>query len=359
MMRRALRLAERGAGQVAPNPKVGAIVVQGGAIVGEGWHARFGDPHAEVMALRAAGERARGATVYVTLEPCNHHGKTPPCTAALIAAGVARVVYAVADPNPEATGGARRLAEAGIVVEGGVLQDEASDANALFLGALSVHSRPFITLKLAVSLDGSIVGVSRARAELTGAESRRVVHALRAESDGVAVGIGTALADDPALTVRHAPAPRRAPTRVVFDRTARLPLDGALVRSARETPVLVLTDGSRQDAEAALRARGVTVLPVASATQGLAALRDAGLRTLFVEGGAGLASALMEARMVDRLIIFQAPVLLGAGALPAFAALSTADAASVRLELRQRRNVGRDTMSVYRVSFGDLEQPGS
>lgn len=358
MMRRALRLAERGAGQVAPNPKVGAIVVQDGVVVGEGWHARFGDPHAEVMALRAAGERARGATVYVTLEPCNHHGKTPPCTEALIAAGVARVVYAVADPNPEATGGARRLAEAGIAVDGGVLHEEASDANALFLGALSVRSRPFITLKLAVSLDGSLVDASRARAELTGPESRRVVHALRAESDGVAVGIGTALADDPALTVRDAPAPRLSPTRVVFDRTARLPLGGALVRSAREIPVLVVTDGSRPEAEAALRARGVTVMAVPSATQGLTALRDAGLRTLFVEGGAGLASALMEARAVDRLIIFQAPVLLGAGALPAFAALSTAEAAAVRLELRQRREVGRDTMSVYRVSFGEVERPG-
>jgi len=351
MMRRALRLAERGAGQVAPNPKVGAVVVHDGAVVGDGWHARYGEAHAEVVALREAGERARGATVYVTLEPCDHDGRTPPCTRALIDAGVARVVYAVSDPNPLAAGGARRLDAAGIVTVGGVLREEAAESNALFLGALAHAERPFVTLKLALSIDGALVDQTRARREITGSASRRAVHALRAEHDAVAVGIETAIADDPALTVRDARAPRIAPARVVFDRTARLPLDGALVRSAAVTPVIVLTDGSAPAAEEGLRTRGVTVVAADTAAAALGALRHAGVRTLFVEGGAGIASALMGARLVDRLITFQSPVVLGAGALPAFSALPPDAARDVLLALRRRRRVGRDLMTAYSVGF--------
>ncbi len=352
-MRRALRLAERGAGQVAPNPKVGAVVVQDGAVVGEGWHARYGDAHAEVMALRAAGELARGATVYVTLEPCNHHGNTPPCTRALIDSGVSRVVYAVADPNPIAAGGAATLHAAGIATLGGLLQREAELQNTLFLGATRRATRPFVTLKMALSVDGALVGGTRARTQLTGAASVRAVHAMRAEHDAVAVGIETAITDDAELTVRHGVSPRVAPTRVVFDRRARLPLDGALVRTAAAVPVVVVTEGSAPAAEAALRERGVTVIPSRSLPEGLAALRSAGLRTLLVEGGAGFASALMDARVVDRLITFQAPVLLGAGALSAFAALDPASAARVRLQLQRRRAVGHDLMTEYEVGFRD------
>ena len=232
-MRRALELARRGWGQTAPNPMVGAVVVRDGAIVGEGWHARWGERHAEPAALAAAGERARGATVYVTLEPCTHRGKTPPCTDALIAAGVSRVVVAARDTNPLAAGGLARLQQAGIATTAGVEEADARELNAPFLFAQHAD-RPWVTLKLAVSLDGAIADAGRTRGWLTGPESRGEVHRLRAGSDAVAVGIGTALADDPALTVREAAAPRVPPLRVVFDRTGRLPPDGVLARSARE-----------------------------------------------------------------------------------------------------------------------------
>ena len=362
MMRRALELAARGSGWVSPNPKVGAVIARGDEVVAEGWHARYGDEHAEAMALRLAGAAAAGATVYVTLEPCNHHGKTPPCAGALVAAGVARVVYAVDDPNPVAAGGAARLRDAGIDVTAGVLRDDAAELNAPFLFAAAGATRPFVTLKLALSIDGALVDASRRRAWLTGPASRQLVHGMRADSDAVAVGIETALADDPGLTVRDAPAPRVAPLRVVFDRRARLPLAGALVRTASLVPVLVITDGSNPAGEEALRAHEVRVLPVASLGEGLEALRVAGVRHLLVEGGAGLASALVGAGLVDRLITFQAPVILGAGALPAFAAFTpeaaaTADgntaAAPLRLETVSRREVGADLVTCYRFPGGD------
>jgi diaminohydroxyphosphoribosylaminopyrimidine deaminase/5-amino-6-(5-phosphoribosylamino)uracil reductase len=359
MMARALELAARGSGWVSPNPKVGAVIARGDAVIAEGWHARYGDEHAEAMALRLAGTRAAGATAYVTLEPCDHRGKTPPCSRALIAAGVVRVVYAVDDPNPVAAGGAARLRDAGIEVIAGVLRDDAAELNAPFLFAASGATRPFVTLKLALSIDGAIVDASRRRAWLTGPESRRLVHAMRADADAVAVGIETALADDPELTVREIPAPRIAPTRVVFDRRARLPLDSALVRSAGSVPVVVVTDGSRPASEDALRACGVGVLPAADLREALARLRADGVRHLLVEGGAGLASAIVAGGLADRLITFQAPVILGAGALPAFAALipdAGANAGSaggpMRLDVLSRRELGPDLMTRYRFSHG-------
>ncbi len=351
-MRRALELAERGAGQVWPNPKVGCVIVQGRTIVGEGWHQRYGGPHAEVHALSAAGEAARGATAYVSLEPCNHHGKTGPCTEALIAAGVSRVVCAVRDPNPRAAGGADRLIAAGLSVESGVGEAEALWRNAPFFHAARGHQRPFLTLKLAVSIDGAIAGPSRQRAWLTGPESQAAVHALRADADAVGVGIGTALADDPALTVRLAAPPVTAPRRVVFDRTARLPLTSVLARTARETPVLVVHGPAAPAARlAALEALGVQLLLADTLPAGLDALGTAGVRHLFVEGGAELASALMDARLVHHLIIFQAPVILGAGAVPAFAALPGRDAdQALRLGVLERRGYGVDLMTRYAVS---------
>lgn len=350
-MRRALELAERGAGRVSPNPKVGAVIVQQGRIVGEGWHAEYGQAHAEVAALQEAGARARGATAYVSLEPCNHTGKTGPCSEALIVAGVARVVFAAHDPNPKAAGGAARLAAAGIAVVGGVLEREALDQNAPFFFAARGADRPFVTLKLAVSIDGAIVDASRQPGWLTGEEARVAVHALRAESDAIAVGIGTALADDPALTVRHAAPPRRAPLRVVFDRGARLPLDGQLVRSARELPVVDFTCGAVPDAESALREAGVETVVVASAGEALRHLGTHGVRHLLVEGGAALGSSLLAAGLVDRLVIFQAPVILGAGALSAFAALPAQRAGQApRLRVVERKALGADLMTVYAVS---------
>lgn len=352
-MRRAIALAERGAGQVSPNPKVGAVIVRGGEVVGEGWHQQYGGPHAEVHALAAAGAAAQGATAYVSLEPCNHHGKTPPCTDALVAAGVVRVVCATRDPNPKAAGGIERLEAAGIAVTVGVCEHEALVQNAPFFHAARGADRPFVTLKLAVSIDGAIVDASRQRGWLTGPEAHAAVHALRADADAVAVGIGTALADDPALTVRLVDAPRVPPRRVVFDRQARLPLESALVRTAEEIPVSIVTQPPRPAGADALADAGVQVLEAAGPADALRTLWAEGVRHLLVEGGAELGSALLNAGLVHHLIIFQAPVILGAGAVSAFATYpaSGADTAP-RLRVLERRVFGADLMTRYAV-FGD------
>ncbi len=355
-MRRALALAARGWGLVAPNPLVGAVVVRDGRIVGEGWHAVWGGPHAEVMALDAAGPAARDATLYVTLEPCNHAGKTPPCTDAILAAGIARVVYGVSDPNPRAAGGAARLAAAGVRTTFGVLHDEAAELAAPFLHAARGAIRPWVTLKLAVSLDGAVADHTRRPGWITDPKARQVVHRLRAGADAVAVGIGTALADDPALTVRHGRAPRIPPARVIFDRSARLPLTSRLVETAADVPVFVITgeqprDAAEEKRRSALAARGVTVIPAAGLTDALTALRHREIRHLFVEGGAGLAAALVDSNHVDRLIIFQGSVMLGGGALPAFAALAPRTIADgLRWRVLARRALGHDLMTTYAVS---------
>ncbi len=351
-MRRALRLARRGRGHTAPNPMVGAVVVRDGAVVGEGWHESYGGPHAEVHALAAAGGAARGATIYVTLEPCNHHGKTPPCTEALLRAGVARVVVAVADPFPAAAGGAARLRAAGVRVDVGALEHEARELNAPFLHAALGADRPWVTLKLALSVDGALADHTRGPGWLTGPQARRAAHRMRAGADAVAVGIGTALADDPALTVRDAPAPRIAPARVVFDRALRLPPDGQLARTAAEVPVVVVTGPAPDPARArALEDVGVRILPARDAADGLRALRRSlDVRHLLVEGGAALAGGLWREGVVDRLVIFQAPVVLGDDAVRPFAGVTGLRAASApRLPVVERRAVGDDLMTVYAV----------
>jgi diaminohydroxyphosphoribosylaminopyrimidine deaminase/5-amino-6-(5-phosphoribosylamino)uracil reductase len=346
-MRRALSLALEGWGQTAPNPLVGAVVVRDDQIVGEGWHARYGSEHAEVVALREAGERARGATVYVTLEPCAHVGKTPPCADALIAAGVRRVVAATADPNPVARGGGRRLVEAGIEFEVGVEGAAACELNAPFFHAFT-SERPWVTLKLALSIDGALADASGKPGWLTGEEARRAVHHLRAGSDAIAVGIGTVLTDDPALTVRDAPPPRVAPMRVLFDRTARLPLTSVLARTARTTPTVVLAEAPEPARSAALAEKGVEVVAVPSLDAGLQWLRRAGVQSLLVEGGATLAGALLGQSLVDRLVIFQAPLLLGAGARGGLTAAPTRIVGDAqRLDVIERRTLGDDLMTIY------------
>jgi diaminohydroxyphosphoribosylaminopyrimidine deaminase/5-amino-6-(5-phosphoribosylamino)uracil reductase len=346
-IRRALALAERGWGQTAPNPMVGAVVVRDGAVVGEGWHARHGAAHAEVEALRAAGEQARGATMYVTLEPCNHHGNTPPCTEAILGAGIRRVVAAVADPNPVARGGAERLRAAGVEVVVGVEERAARELNAAFFHGLA-SDRPLVQLKLALSLDGALADRTRRPAWLTGPEARAEVHRLRAGADAVAIGIGTALADDPLLTVRDVPQPRVPPVRVVFDTSARLPLDSKLVRSAREAPVLVVCWAPDPRHAAALEHAGAELLHAASLAHALRALRARGVGNLLVEGGAGLASAVLQEALVDRLIIFRAPIVLGGGALNAFGGLPPSTiAAAPRWRVVDTRRLGDDEMTVY------------
>jgi diaminohydroxyphosphoribosylaminopyrimidine deaminase/5-amino-6-(5-phosphoribosylamino)uracil reductase len=346
-MRRALVLAERGWGRTAPNPMVGAVVVRDGVVVGEGWHAEYGGPHAEVEALRAAGERARGATVYVTLEPCDHHGKTPPCTAALLAAGVRRVVVAVEDPSPEARGGAHRLRDAGVEVTIGVEGSPARELNAPFFHALT-SDRSFVRLKLALSLDGALADHTRQPGWLTGESARHEVHRLRADADAVAVGIGTVLADDPELTVRHGAAPRVPPTRVVFDTSARLPRSSRLAHSAREIPVVVVCWAPEPAHAAALEHLGVTLVHAATTRDALVALRQRGIRSLLVEGGATLAATLVQEALVDRLVIFRAPLVLGAGSLNAFGTAPAVRAADApRWRLVESRRFEDDEMTVY------------
>jgi diaminohydroxyphosphoribosylaminopyrimidine deaminase/5-amino-6-(5-phosphoribosylamino)uracil reductase len=378
-MRRALVLAQRGWGQTAPNPLVGAVVVRDGVAAGRGFHARYGEAHAEVAALQDAGERARGATVYVTLEPCNHHAKTPPCVDALIGAGVRRVVAAVRDPGRDSGGGAERLRAAGIEVEFGVEESAVRELNAPFFFDASGATRPWVTLKLAVSLDGGIAGArdvpevsdaanaanaanapnapyapgapaSTASPQwLTGEAARKYVHRLRAQSDAIAVGIGTAIADDPLLTVRYGRRPRVAPLRVVFDRTARLPLHSRLVRTARKVPTLVMSDQADTSVARALEAKGVLVERAPDLLSKLELLHRRGVRSLLVEGGSAIAGAFITAKAVDRLIIFQAPVLLGAGAIPAFAGVD----GIARFTVIERREFGEDLMTVYAMKAND------
>jgi diaminohydroxyphosphoribosylaminopyrimidine deaminase/5-amino-6-(5-phosphoribosylamino)uracil reductase len=330
---------------------VGAVVVRGGEIVGEGFHESYGGAHAEVLALRAAGERTKGATLYVSLEPCNHAGKTPPCTEAILAAGIARVVVATPDPHPKAAGGARRLREAGIDVEVGLEQAAARELNAPFFHALE-SDRPWVVLKLALSIDGALADAARergvARRWITGEAARREVHHMRAGADAIAVGIGTVLADDPRLTVRDVPPPRVPPRRVVFDSALRIPLASELVRTARDNPTLVIAQRDDRARREALVAAGVEVWVMDSLTTALVALRNTEVRNLLVEGGERLAASLLEEGVVDRLVIFQAPVVLGAGALYAFSHVSPSTAAVLeRLPVIERQTVGDDLMTTY------------
>ena len=344
-MARALELALAGWGRVSPNPLVGAVVVSNGQVVGEGAHREFGGPHAEIEALVAAGERARGADLHVTLEPCVHHGKTPPCVDAIIRAGVARVSIAVRDPNPEAGGGAERLRAAGIRVDVGAKVDEATELNAAFLHSFR-SDRPWITLKLAMSLDSAIASASGTTSWLTGPAARQRVHHIRAGCDAIAVGMGTVLADDPLLTVRDAPPPRILPTRVIFSRTGRLPVTSRLAQRVHEGPVVVFASAPDPNYDHALRSLGVDVVTSNSLIESMQILRQREIRSLLVEGGASLAAALLEADLVDRLVLFQAPVLLGKEALPAFGSFSASVSDTHRFRPLASEWIGDDHMMV-------------
>jgi len=347
LMRRALTLARHGWGQTAPNPMVGAVVVRDGEVVGEGYHEIYGGPHAEVNAIRAAGERARGATLVVTLEPCRHHGKTPPCTDAIIAAGIRRVVVGAHDPSREASGGASLLRQAGIDVETGILAGESRELNAAFFHAQSSRY-PWTTLKLAVSIETAIADARGSTSQLTGPESRQAVHMLRAGHDAIAVGIGTVLADDPQLTVRDARAPRVPPRRVIFDRSLRLPLTAKVVQTVSVAPTTVVTRDASSGRARALTDAGVKVIAAQDLTEGFRSLRDAGVRALLVEGGATLASAVLGDRLAHRLVIFQAPVALGPRALHAFDGASAAVLSELEhYPVLERRTLGGDVMTTY------------
>jgi len=345
-MHRALELAWRGWGRVAPNPLVGCVLLRAGESVGEGWHAEYGGWHAERMALEEAGGRARGATAVVTLEPCAHSGKQPPCADALAAAGVARVVVAVADPNPEAAGGAARLRQAGIVVEMGCGAEAARHQNAAFLHRFRVPTRPWIVLKLAMSLDARIADATGRSQWISGPEAREWVHWLRAGFDALGVGGATVRADDPSLTVRGSVVPRVPPRRVVFAGHGPLPADRRILRTAAEVPTVIVAPPGRPE-KASWAAAGATVLEAGSLGEAMERLGGAGVASLLVEGGGRLAGALLESGLVDRCCLIQAPLFLGAAGVPAVAGwpgspLEQAAAWTVT----ERRPLGRDTLLI-------------
>jgi diaminohydroxyphosphoribosylaminopyrimidine deaminase/5-amino-6-(5-phosphoribosylamino)uracil reductase len=330
-MERALQLARRGEGRVEPNPMVGCVIVRSGRIISEGYHRRYASSHAEVEAIRRLPDikLANGATAYVTLEPCNHYGKTPPCTEALIAAGIKRVVAAHGDPNPIVAGtGFARLRATGIEVHTGLRADEAAEMNAPFLTRVLL-GRPYVIGKWAQSLDGRIATRTGDSKWITGPEARAEVHELRARVDAIAVGVGTVLADDPLLTARDVRV-RRVAARVVFDSRLRIPLKSQLVRTAQAAPLWVLTTPATVRAEPAklkrLLAAGVEVIACRavrgriSPTDAMKHLAERGCINVMVEGGGELLGSLLDARLLDEVFVFTAPILIGgAAARPALA----------------------------------------
>lgn len=351
----ALALGRRGLGNAWPNPAVGAVAVRpDGVVLGRGWTQPGGRPHAETEALKRAGAAARGATLYVTLEPCSHHGKTPPCVDAIVAAGIARVVAAIEDPNPKVAGrGHALLRAAGIAVEVGLCAEEARRAHAGHIRRIR-NGRPNVTLKLAISADGKAALAGRRPVQITGEPAQARVHLMRAQNDAVLTGIGTALSDDPLLTCRLPGMEGRSPVRVVLDPLLRLPPGGRLVRTARETPVwIVANETAPRDKESALRDLGIDVLrvegagrPHLSATLSLLAAR--GITRLMVEAGPILAAAFVAADLVDESALFRTPKALGPDAIDALEAMPlTALTASPRLASVGIQEVGADTVETF------------
>jgi diaminohydroxyphosphoribosylaminopyrimidine deaminase/5-amino-6-(5-phosphoribosylamino)uracil reductase len=356
-MRAALALARRGLGNAWPNPAVGCVLVRHGVVVGRGWTQPGGRPHAETEALRRAGSKARGATAYVTLEPCSHHGRTPPCCNALAEAGIARVVMAMRDPDPRVDGrGLAMLRGAGIAVEEGLLEAEARAVNAGFFRRIEA-GLPVVTLKLASTLDGRIATASGESRWITGSEARREVHALRARHDAVLVGSGTVLADDPDLTCRI-PGMERVPMlRVVADARLRTPPTAGLVATAIVAPTCIVTaPGHPPAALAPFIAAGVTVQTAPASEEGggldlralLAALAQRGVTRVLAEGGAGLAAGLLRAGLVDRLAWFHAPGVMGADGWPAAEGLRLAALAAMpRFRRLAVRPLGADVLTEF------------
>jgi diaminohydroxyphosphoribosylaminopyrimidine deaminase / 5-amino-6-(5-phosphoribosylamino)uracil reductase len=357
-MRAALALARRGLGRVWPNPAVGCVIVKDGRVVGRGWTQPGGRPHAETEALARAGAAADGATAYVTLEPCCHWGRTPPCADALIAAGVRRVVAAIEDPDPRvAGGGLARLRAAGIAVEAGLGAAEAAEINAGFFLRVRL-GRPLVTLKLATSLDGRIATASGESRWITGSAARERAHLLRATHDAILVGTDTVIADDPQLTCRLPGLDGHSPVRVVIDRQLRIPLNARVFAEARQVPTWVVTLASADQARRkALGDAGVVVIPATPDPAGridlgtaLGLLGERGLTRLLVEGGGRLAAALLRGGLVDRLVWLHAPLLLGGDGIPAVAELGLAALAHAPgFERVMSKTVGADVLTIFRT----------
>jgi diaminohydroxyphosphoribosylaminopyrimidine deaminase/5-amino-6-(5-phosphoribosylamino)uracil reductase len=354
-MARALHLAERGLNGTHPNPRVGCIIVKDGRVVGEGWHRQAGGPHAEIHALEQAGARAAGATLYVTLEPCCHHGRTPPCTEAVIAAGIKQVIVAMEDPNPQVAGkGLRVLQEAGIQVSQGLLAAEAEVLNCGFVMRMR-SGRPWVRAKLAMSLDGRTALASGESQWITGAEARRDVHRLRARSSAIMTGVDTVLSDDPSLTVRLDDVEvQRQPLRVILDSRLRTPVKARLLGLPGDT--LILTGKQPATGDKAFGARvEVTGLPLADGRMDLAAvlqhLGDREINEVHLEAGATLSGALLAAGLVDELVIYLAPHLMGDAARGLFALPGLERMADrIELEISDIRAVGKDWRITARVS---------
>jgi diaminohydroxyphosphoribosylaminopyrimidine deaminase/5-amino-6-(5-phosphoribosylamino)uracil reductase len=355
-MQLALTLGRRGLGRTWPNPAVGAVVVKDGVILGRGWTQPGGRPHAEPEALRRAGEAARGATLYVTLEPCSHFGKSPPCADAVIAAGLSRVVAAIEDPNPEVAGnGFAKLRAAGIAVDVGLFAAEAAHDHAGHIRRIR-DQRPHVILKLAVSSDDKIAASGGKPVAITGEAARTRVHLLRAESDAILVGIGTVLADDPLLTCRLPGMEARSPVRVVLDRALRIPGNSRLVHSARETPLWVITS---ELAEAAavmkLGGAGAQVIRIAPTVAAgldpsavLRALAERGITRLMVEGGARVASSFVAADLADEIWLLRGPEAIGAEGVAALDALPLgAVTQSPAFKVRASEALGKDMLTIY------------
>jgi diaminohydroxyphosphoribosylaminopyrimidine deaminase / 5-amino-6-(5-phosphoribosylamino)uracil reductase len=352
-MRAALALARRRLGNTGPNPSVGCVIVNNGRVVGRAVTAPGGRPHAEPQALAMAGQAARGATAYVTLEPCCHHGRTPPCTDALIEAGIARVVIGAHDPDPRVDGqGANTLRAAGIAVEQGVLREEANEVISGFFERITA-GRPQVTLKLASTLDGRIATYGGESRWITGPAARRTAHALRGRHDAILVGVGTVLADDPDLTCRL-PGFRPTPiVRIVADSHLRTPLTARLVVTARDVPTwLLFRAGADRDRRRAFTELGVRLLEVPGTPAGvdlhasLRALGDAGISRLLVEGGAQIAAALLRDTLVDHIAWFHAPGILGSDGWPAVQTFGSHRLEAMPRFLRRRATlVGNDTLT--------------
>jgi diaminohydroxyphosphoribosylaminopyrimidine deaminase/5-amino-6-(5-phosphoribosylamino)uracil reductase len=355
-MRAACGLARRALGNAWPNPAVGCVLVNQGRVVGRGWTQPGGRPHAETEALFRAGPSARGATAYVSLEPCCHRGQTPPCAEALIEAGVRRVVVAIEDPDPRVSGGGiGRLRAAGIAVETGLCADAAAEINAGFFSRVR-RGRPLVTVKLATTLDGRIAMPSGESRWITGAPARARAHLLRARHDAVMVGIGTVLADDPELTCRLNGLGARPPVRIVVDRQLRIPSTARLLVGAGAAPIWLLTAATADRIRRrAIEASGACVIEVADAggaidlAAALAALGARGITRLLVEGGARLAAGLLKARLVDRLAWFHAPRLIGGDGIAAIGALGIAALAEAPgFERVSTETVGADLLTIFR-----------
>ncbi len=349
MMRRALVLARRGYGKTSPNPAVGCVIVRDGNIIGEGWHKKAGAPHAEVNALAAARGMARGADLYVTLEPCSHFGKTPPCADALIAAGISKVFIGMTDPNPLVSGkGIKRLLAAGIQVECGVLESECSRLNEAFLRHVTTGF-PFVVHKGAMTLDGRTATSSGDSRWITSADARKLVHRLRSKMDAVMIGSGTLLTDDPELTVRLAKG--RTPLRIVVDSQLQTPVDCCLLQDAKRLPVIIATVSADPEKHSVLAAKGAEIL-VCPENSGkvdlvhlLATLGNRGVQSILLEGGETLAGEMLRLGLIDKFLYFLAPKLLGGTGKGLFAGESVSrmsDAIPVRIE--RIRRVGCDIL---------------